>query len=365
MNKKQNAFHGSDVEKIEEIYGVPKDEIVSFGANVNPLGLSQSLKEKLQNHIDVITSYPDRDYKELREIIAAYCGVLPEYVVTGNGSTELISLLISQRKTKHALVLGPSYSEYERELSLAKAKTSVFLLKEENNFKVDMDDFVDALKDDVDFLILCNPNNPTSSAILNKDLKKILDVCKKRGIFVMIDETYVEFAPHVSEVTAMPFIGKYENLMVLRSVSKFYATPGLRFGYGVTGNKEFLSTLKAKQNPWSLNSVAEFAGKQMFTDNEYIGKTRALILTERSKMIDRLNTFRYVKVYDAYANFIFLRILKDGITSFDVFEHAIKKKMMIRDCSSFEGLDGEYIRFCIMSPEDNQKLLDCLEEILG
>ena len=365
MNKKQNAFHGSDVEKIEEIYGVPKDEIVSFGANVNPLGLSKSLKEELQKNIDVITSYPDRDYKELRKIIGSYCQVRPEYVVTGNGSTELISLLISQRKAKHALILGPSYSEYERELSLAKARSSVYLLKEENNFKIDLEHFIEALKDDVDFLILCNPNNPTSSAILHNDLEKILKICNEKGIFVMIDETYVEFAPHVNEVTAMPFIEKYDNLMILRSVSKFYAAPGLRFGYGVTKNKEFLNTLKANQNPWSLNSVAEFAGKQMFTDQDYIGKTRALILTERAKMIDRLNTFRYAKVYDAYANFIFLRILKEGLTSFDVFEHAIKEKMMIRDCSSFEGLEGEYIRFCIMSPEENTRLLNCLEKILG
>ena len=119
-NKKQTrpAFHGSDIEQIEKYYEIPGDQIVKFGANVNPLGLSGSVKKALAEHLDIITSYPDRDYKDLRRVIAAYCGTEMDYVVTGNGSTELISLLISQRRAKHALVIGPTYSEYERRLDL-------------------------------------------------------------------------------------------------------------------------------------------------------------------------------------------------------------------------------------------------------
>ncbi|MDO4312552.1 MAG: histidinol-phosphate transaminase [Eubacteriales bacterium] len=359
------AFHGSDIEQIESFYGIPKEQIVGFGANVNPLGLSDSVKRSLSEHLDIITSYPDRDYKELRKIIADYCSVSMDYVVTGNGSTELISLLISHRNAKHALVIGPTYSEYERELALTGGHISNYYLPETRNFQLDIDDLKTALQNDVDFLILCNPNNPTSSALKQEDLQKVLVECKQRNIFVMIDETYVEFAPRVEEITAIPFVSAFDNLMIIRGVSKFYAAPGLRLGYGVTSNQQFLSTLKKYQNPWSLNSIGAYAGELMLQDTDYIQKTRNLILSERDRCLHILQSFRYAKVYPAYGNFILIRILKEGLTSFDVFEHAIRQGMMIRDCSSFEGLPGEYIRFCIMNPKDNTRLLECLAELLA
>ncbi len=359
------AFHGSDIEQIEQYYKIPAESIIKFGANVNPLGLSATLKKDLAEHLDVITSYPDRDYKELRSAIADYCGVKMEYVVTGNGSTELISLLISERNARHAMVIGPTYSEYERELSLTGGRISEYNLSEEHDFHLDIDDFAKALADDVDFVILCNPNNPTSSAMKKDELRSLLEFCNSRDIFVMIDETYVEFAPDVSEITAMPLAATYDNLMILRGVSKFYAAPGLRLGYGVTSNQAFLDTLKEHQNPWSLNSLGAYAGVRMLQDKDFIQKTRSLILSERERILNELNSFRYAKAYPAYANFILVKILRDDLTSFDIFDRAIRQGMMIRDCSSFEGLPGEYIRFCIMLPEDNTRLLHCLAESLA
>lgn len=359
------AFHGSDIEQIESYYGIPKEQIVKFGANVNPLGLSDSVRKSLAKHLDIITSYPDRDYKSLRKAIADYCNVSMDYVVTGNGSTELISLLISQRNARHALVIGPTYSEYERELSLTGGCISTYYLPESRNFQLDIDDLTNALSGDVDFLILCNPNNPTSSALRQDELKNVLQKCKERSIFVMIDETYVEFAPSVEEITAMPLVSAFDNLMIIRGVSKFYAAPGLRLGYGVTSNQEFLRTLKKHQNPWSLNSIGAFAGELMLQDEDYIKNTRNLILSERDRCLRVLQKLRYAKVYPAYGNFILIKILKENLTSFDVFETAIKQGMMIRDCSSFEGLPGEYIRFCIMKPEDNTRLLACLSDLLA
>lgn len=363
--QKRPAFHGSDIEQIEHYYKIPKEQIVKFGANVNPLGLSEKVRESLAENLDVITRYPDRDYKSLRKVIAGYCQVDMEYVVTGNGSTELISLLISQKKARHALVIGPTYSEYERELSLTGGRISHYYLQEPADFKLDLADLEKALNRDVDFLIFCNPNNPTSSALKHIELKDILDSCKRRGIFVMIDETYVEFAPSIDEITAVPFVAAYDNLMVIRGVSKFFASPGLRLGYGITSNQEFLSTLKKHQNPWSLNSIGAFAGELMLTDTAYIQKTRQLILFERDRCLHTLENFRYAKTYPSFGNFILVKILKDGLDSFTVFEYAIRRGLMIRDCSSFEGLPGEYVRFCIMNPDENSRLLACLEELLA
>lgn len=363
--KKKPEFHGSDLEKIEEYYHIPKDEIISFGANVNPLGLSLAVKEKLAENLDIISTYPDRNYKSLKNAIGTYSGVSPEHIVVGNGSTELISLLISQRRPSRALLLGPTYSEYARELSLIGGSMSYYNLKEEDDFRLDIEDFLNAITEDTELVIICNPNNPTSSALTCNELEEIIFECEKRDIFVMIDETYVEFAPSMASITAVPLVDRYDNFMVIRGVSKFFAAPGLRFGYGVTSNKAFLASLLEHQNPWSLNSVGAYAGELMLSDKAYIQKTRDLICTERDRMMHELSKLEGVKVYDAYANFILVKILKDDVTSFDVFEACILEKMMIRDCASFESLDGEFIRFCIMSPEDNTRLLECLKRVLG
>ena len=366
MDKKNQRpeFHGSDLEKIAAYYHIPASEIpgiIKFGANVNPLGLSESVKNDLAGHLDIISSYPDRNYTSLKKTIGEYCHISPEHIVVGNGSTELISLLISQRQAKKALVVGPTYSEYERELALTGGTITEYNLKEDLNFQLDLEDFFASMADDVDLLILCNPNNPTSSAIKNRDMKHILNFCNERNIFVMIDETYVEFAPDIAEITAISLTDEFDNVMVIRGVSKFYA-PGLRFGYGITSNHEFLEALLIHQNPWSLNSVAAYAGERMFKDSAYQQTTRQLICSERDRMYTAIQNMPAFKAYKPYANFILVHILKEGLTSFDIFEAAIKERMMIRDCSSFKSLDGEYIRFCIMNPEDNTHLLKLLEQ---
>lgn len=351
------VFHGSDIEKICEYYHLRKEDITNFGANVNPLGLSEHVKEVIAGHLDLLSSYPDREYTSLRDTISAYCQIPAEYILPGNGSSELISLLIETLAPKHTLILGPTYSEYSRELSFSGSTQEYYHLREEEDFHLDVDDLCRTLKDGYDFLILCNPNNPTSSAILREDMEQLLSFCSGHNIFVMIDETYVEFAPDINAVTAVPFTRKYSNLMVLRGVSKFFAAPGMRFGYGITGNAEFLRKMKEKQIPWSLNSLGAFAGEEMFKDQEYISRTRELILPERERMYRAVSQMPAYKTYEPYANFLLVKIVKDGVTSYDVFERCIKAGLMIRDCSSFQCLDGEFIRFCVMMPEDNTRLL--------
>ena len=344
--KKKPEFHGSDLEKIADYYHLDKEKIVLFGANVNPLGLSGQVKKDLAEHLDIISSYPDRDYTDLKKAIAAYTTTSPEHIVVGNGSTELISLLISQRAPKRALLLGPTYSEYARELNLVGGTLEY-----------------DTLKSDIDLLIICNPNNPTSSAISTADMKKLLTVCRSLGIFVMIDETYIEFAPEGTSLSAVSLVPEFDNFMVIRGVSKFFAAPGLRFGYGLTSNQAFLQTLLTHQNPWSLNNIGAYAGERMLKDTDYIQKTWSLINSERTRMCTELSGLDTVKIYPAYANFVLVKILKEGLTSFDVFEKAIHQNLMIRDCSSFESLNGEYVRFCIMNPEDNDRLLDVFRSL--
>ena len=363
MSTTKIVFHGSDIEKICEVYHLNQKDIVKFGANVNPLGLSENVKKQLASRLDILSSYPDRNYTTLRSTISEYCNVPAEFILPGNGSSELISLLIQERNPKHTLILGPTYSEYSRELSFSGSTQEYYHLREEDNFVLNVDDLCQTLEENYDFLIICNPNNPTSSAITREDLRKLIAFCAAKNIFVMIDETYVEFAPDINEITAVTLTKEFTNLMVLRGVSKFYAAPGMRLGYGITGNLEFLKKIKEKQVPWSLNSLGALAGELMLKDKDYIHRTRELILSERNRLLHALETIPTYKTYPAYANFILLKIQKTGLSSYDVFDACIRQGLMIRDCSSFECLDGEYIRFCIMNPEDNTHLLNILTSL--
>lgn len=360
MIKHKDHFHGSDLEKIEEIYGIKKEEIISFSANVNPLGISPLLKDALAEKIDVITTYPDREYTSLRKCIAAYCQTEYENVIVGNGSTELISLFIQIEHPKKALVIGPTYSEYEREISLGGGATLYYPLKESNNFQLNLEDFLPHLNESIDLLVICNPNNPTSTSIRKKDMRHILDACKQHDIYVMVDETYVEFADDMEELSAVPLTNYYNNVIILRGTSKFFAAPGLRLGYAVTGNRDLIKSINTRKNPWTINSLAVAAGEAMFEDREYIRRTKALISSERAKLFQQLQKHPDFKVYKPDGNFMLARILRDDLTSQDLFDRAIREKMMIRDCSTFPFLDNKYIRFCFMMPEDNERLLSCL-----
>lgn len=361
----QEHFHGSDVEKIEQVFGIPREKITGFGANVNPLGLSPKMRAGLLEHLDAITAYPDPAYQNLRTHIATYAGCTPEQVLPGNGCSELIALFIEARKPKKALIVTPTYSEYEREVLLQKGEVLHYALKESLDFRLDLDDFCNVLSDGIDLCVLCNPNNPTSTACTPDEMRRIFTCCLEHGIFVLIDETYAEFAPEEISVSSVHLLSEFDNFAILRGTSKFFAAPGLRLGYAMTSNQSLLEVLRDRQNPWSVNTLADIAGACMFTDTDYIEKTRHLIAAERERIYQELLTWPQIKVYKPYANFILVRILKPNVSAYDVFLHAIKQGLMLRDCSTFPGLeDNTYFRFCFMTPEKNTQLLSCLKEIL-
>jgi threonine-phosphate decarboxylase len=364
MIKPQEHFHGSDLEKIEKVYGIKKEEIISFSANVNPLGISPKLRTTLSERIDAITGYPDREYTSLRKCIADYVHADMDHIIVGNGSTELISLFIQITHPKKAFMIGPTYSEYEREVSLGGGSSHYYRLEEAVDFKLDVKALEKELTVEYDLLVICNPNNPTSTAIPNSDMRKILDICKQRDILCMVDETYVEFAEDMDDITSIPLTAYYENIIILRGISKFYAAPGLRLGYAVCGNLDLLKDINKRKNPWTINTLAAIAGEIMFTDRDYITETKTLIQKERLRICTMLKSCGNIKVYPPTANFVLLKILKDNVTSADLFDKAIRQGFMIRDCSTFPFLDQKFIRFCFMLPEQNTKLVELLLEEL-
>lgn len=167
----------------------------------------------------------------------------------GNGSTELISLFIQIQHPQKAMIIGPTYSEYEREIALGGGTTLYYPLREEQNFALDVNDFTAHLNESIDLLVICNPNNPTSGAIRQETMRIILDVCKQNDIFVMVDETYVEFADDFQHITSIPLTAYYNNIIILRGISKFFAAPGLRLGYAITGNRDLIKAINTRKNP--------------------------------------------------------------------------------------------------------------------
>lgn len=363
MKNPTSAFHGSDLEKISQSYHIPKESILNFGSNINPLGLSPAVREQLALHLDVISSYPDREYRTLKSAAASYVDTEPEYILPGSGATELISLLIKTLAPQKALIINPAYSEYQREITLSGGSYTSYFLKEEENFSLNIEDFLSSLNEDYDLLIFCNPNNPTSSAISAHQMEQILARCLSYGIYVIVDETYAEFAP--DHITAVPLARKYANLAILRGTSKFFAAPGLRLGYAVIPHEKTREKILSRQDPWSVNSLAVCAGPLLFQDTPYIAQTKALICRERKRLYEIFCQMKELKVYPAYGNFFLLKLLNPHITSAQVFDFCIRQGIMIRDCSTFPSLGNSFIRFCILTPDENDRLVQALKTFLS
>lgn len=360
--KKQN-FHGSDIISVATHYNHSPEEVVNFAGNVNPLGTSKNALKTLSHHLNLASEYPDRYYTKLKKAISHYCHTASDKLLIGNGSTELISLGIKHINAKKALIIGPTYSEYQRELNLLGCSLDEFRLSHEDNFNLNTKDLLLQLGDNYDFLIICNPNNPTATSLNQDTLRYIVEECSNIGIFVMIDETYIEFANDMENTTAIPLCDTYKNLLVLRGFSKFYAAPGIRLGYGICGNQDLIDTINSHQNPWSVSSYAEFLSQLLLNDAEYISHTRELIKTEKMLIESTLRNNTNFKLYPSDSNFYLLEILNPDISTSQLFHLCMKEKLFIRDCNSFFGESGNFIRFCVMMPEDNKRLIELLNSI--
>lgn len=358
-----NTFHGSDLETIAEKYHLDSSTIIPYASNVNPLGMSPMAKEALAEHIEAIQSYPDRDYTNLRATIAKYCGVEPDMLVLGNGTSELIRTVTAAIAPTKTMVLGPCYSEYANAARMAGSEVVTYMLKNPEDFEIDVDMFLKALNDSIELLIICNPNNPTSKIITKEQMNTILTCCQQHDIFVMVDETYVEFVKDINLVSSVSLTRKFDNLIVLRGVSKFFAVPGLRLGYAVTNNEDFLNAASNNKVPWNINAFASIASV-MFEDEHYINLTKSLIQTERNLIFSALSSRKTIKVFKPEANFVLIKLLKEEQTASEVFEYCLKRGFMIRDCTDYEGLGDKYVRFCFMKPEQNDNMVNTILEIV-
>ena len=359
----KESFHGSDLEVISKRYDIDIDSIIPYASNVNPLGISPMARQALLDNIDAIKAYPDRDYLSLKTSISNYCGTDREHLILGNGTSDLIRLTLEILSPARTMIIGPTYAEYARAAKLVGSTVDTYMLKDSDDFELDTDLLLEALNESIDLLIICNPNNPTGKAITKEQMNEIAKKCLELNILVMIDETYVEFVQDVNLISSVALTKEYDNLIVLRGVSKFFAAPGIRLGYAITSNADFLEATSNGKIPWNINAYAAIAGV-MFEDEHYINLTKSLIHTERNLIFSALSSRKTIKVFRPTANFILIKLLKEGLTGEDVFDHCIKKGLMIRDCTDYEGLGDKYIRFCFMKPQQNDMVVNTILEVV-
>lgn len=363
MKASDDCVHGGEVWAIARERGLDPTKIIDFSSNVNPLGPPSSSIKRIKEILWKIPYYPDRSYNNFRNQVAEHLGLDSiDNVVEGSGSTELIQLFAELliNEGDRVVIPVPTYGEYERIVRIRRG--TPVLIPSTLTFGLDIDRIKQELGNDCKAIILCNPNNPTSTIIHRNDLISIINLAHDKDVFALVDESFVEFADE-AEISLSSQVEEFANLFIIRSMTKFYALPGLRIGYGIAPVKLADRFRKVKM-PWTLNSLAEEAGISAIHDLKYVKKTRELISEERRYLYSGLKEIRGLTVFEPGANFILVRLQK-GMSAEKIKKSLLDRySILIRDCSSFTGLGSEYFRVCVRLRNENSSLLSALKTIM-
>jgi len=343
---------------------VPLEDVLEFSGPINFLGPSPKAVEAVKQHAKLIKFYPDPNPVEFKAEIAKYVGhgVEQENIVLGSGSIELIYAIteILPRGFK-ALIPVPSFSEYEKATLRVGGETVFVQLPE--NFALDAERIKKAVTGDTKILYVCNPHSPSGTLYSKEAVLDLAEFCDKKDVIFSIDENYIEFAEKGQDTTLVGMVNEFENLFVIRSVTKFYGMAGIRLGYGVAA-PSIVDRLETVKLPWSINSLASYATLAAFNDTEFIENTKRTIGKERAQLVKSLNEIEGLRVYPSVTNFVLIKITNRKITSTKLKETLAKEHMLIRDCCTFMGLDDSYFRVTVRSATDNQKLVESIGQIL-
>lgn len=371
MNKEKTDFHGGNIYKIFREKNI--DKILDYSSNINPYGLPENLKKEIFEKLFVLERYPDPDYIELREKIAEKNNLNIENIIVGNGATEIIFLFMKILSPKKVLIVSPTFGEYERAIKAStlandNLEINYFELKEAENFVLNIKNLETELENNYDLLILCNPNNPTGQFLKLKKLEEILKICEQKNTKLFVDEAFVEFVEDWENESIINSKEKKENLFVIRAFTKFFAIPGLRLGYGICFNNNLLKKMLEKKEPWSVNNIADLAGKTVLDDENYIQKTKEWIKDQKKYMYENLNKIEGLRAYKTEVNFILLKLednlLEKGLDVKNLRKKMLEKGILIRDASNFIYLDKHYFRLAIKDKLNNEKVIETLTSIL-
>lgn len=346
-------------------YNIPLEKVLDFSGPVNFLGPSSKAVEAVKQNARLIRFYPDPNPVELRTEVAAYVGhgVGAENILLGNGSIELIYMLTEVfPRNFTAIIPVPSFTEYEK--AVLRVGGEAVFVQLPGDFKLNVESVKKAVTEETRIIYICNPHSPSGTLCSRETLLDLVGFCQKKGIVVSIDENYIEFSDKGQDATLAGYVKQYGNLFVIRSVTKFYGMPGIRFGYGIAA-ESFLDTLQTVRQPWSINSLAGFATLAAFKDKEFIENTKRTIAKEKAEFARILTEVGGLRVFPSETNFLLVKITNPRLTSTALREELAKEGLLIRDCSTFVGLDNSYFRVTVRSAENNALLVETLKKALS
>ena len=369
-------IHGGDI----YTNGLHKGrELIDYSSNINPLGVPNSFIDNIGEGIKALTRYPDIQYRNVLKVLKEYTHCPEEYFVLGNGAAEIIDLVIACHKS--LLIVVPSFVEYEIDAKRWNCSIEYSYLKEKSNensllnaeyaqLSYDYEDILDKLQR-VDAMILGNPNNPNGNIIDKAEFQKILEYCESNNKVIIIDEAFIEFTGN-KQHSFEEEVKSYKCLFIIRALTKFFAVPGIRFGYGISSNGDLIKNIKEKQNPWNINCFAEVAVKYVLKDEQYIEKSKQWIIEERVRFLKQLQGISFIdKVFLTYGNYVLCKLksltfskgleVTKELNTETFYSLCLAEGFLIRKCDNYRGLDAQYVRFAIKDRDNNDKFINMLK----
>lgn len=343
--------HGGNIHQAMRNTSVDK-KMLDFSANINPLGPPEWLRPLLSRHVEQLVHYPDPENIGAVSVIAKHHHVSEQQVVLGNGTTELLYVLMRAIEFNRVVLPVPSYVDYVRAAELAEKQVVTFELSETNSFALDCNKFASIIRPG-DLCVVTTPNNPTGTTV---DRDSLITLAKDfPDTFFIIDEAFIDFiAADLSVGGVLP------NLFTINSMTKFYGVPGLRVGYGIFTEK-VASSIKALLPPWSVNTLAQAFVENAFADRSYQDNTRAVCNQLRGDLIAHLAQLDCLKIFPSTANYLFIKLLSE--TTEKLYQHCRKHNILIRRCNNYQGLDdaSHYFRIAVRTEKENNQLVDVLK----
>ena len=339
--------------------GISADTLLDFSANINPLGMPESLKQAMIENLACAERYPDVEYQQLHQALAAHHGVPASWILAGNGETESIFTLVHGLKPRRAMVVAPGFAEYRRALETIDCQIETYALREEDGWQL-TERILSSLTTELDCLFLCTPHNPTGLLPERALLDAIAARCRTLGIALILDEAFIDFI--ADEPGFIADLKHNPHVWVLRSLTKFYAIPGLRLGYVLNGDERAVARLRKHQMPWSINAFAALAGERVLNDHDYQQATLCWLAREGQRLYRALDEIDGLTVYPGRANYLFLRCERADI---ELQYALLQQRVLIRSCANYPGLDGRYFRVAVRSEAENQRLLAALRQVLS
>lgn len=351
------ARHGGDLRRLAERAGCAPDAVLDFSASLNPVGPPPWLGRELTRATAAVCAYPDPESTELLLAAGAHYQVSPGQVVAGNGASELIYAAARLHQAGRAVIPVPAYGDYARACCLAGLEVEYLPLDESRNWALDLDRLRECLREPA-LVFLGHPNNPTGSTLPVSELRRLIQE-RPDSLFV-VDESFADFTPGLPRFVR----DRPANVVVLVSMTKFYAIAGLRLGLAF-GTPELVMALRRQLPDWTVNSLAQRVGWRCLQDLPYGEYTRSEVGRLRGELAAGLGRLPGLKTYPSAANFLLYRLERRGGLVGSLAERLLRERIAIRPCENFQGLDERYFRVAVRSQTENDQLLRAMERVLG